>query len=111
MRLSARTHAAELRVFICFLLRGIAMARGRCFQRAAALVFPVAFLVGIGSPTARAQGSDDLDTLNQKIEQLYGVGKYAEAAESARRAFGQKVNTALRAQQSLCTSEFSPCRI
>jgi hypothetical protein len=59
------------------------MAGGRCLQRAAALVFAVAFSMGIGSATARAQSSDDLDALNQQVQQLYRAGKYPEAANFA----------------------------
>jgi hypothetical protein len=56
------------------------MTGGRCLRRAAALVFLVAFSVGIGSPTARAQSSDDdLAILNPQIEALDQAGKYAQA--------------------------------
>jgi hypothetical protein len=53
------------------------MAGTRRLRRVAALVFLMAFSMGIGSPTARAQSSDDLDTLNQQVVQLYEAGKYA----------------------------------
>jgi CHAT domain-containing protein/tetratricopeptide (TPR) repeat protein len=39
----------------------------------------------IGSPTAGAQSSDDLDTLYQQGLQLYQAGKYTEATELAKR--------------------------
>jgi hypothetical protein len=48
---------------------------GRCLRRVAALAFFTAFSVAIASSTARAQSSDDLDTLNQQVEQLYRAGK------------------------------------
>jgi CHAT domain-containing protein/tetratricopeptide (TPR) repeat protein len=80
------------------------MAGGRSLGRAAAFVFLVVFSMGMGSPTARAQ-SDDLDTLNQQVEQLYQGGKYSEATDLAKhtldlteRQFGPddpKVATAL----------------
>jgi hypothetical protein len=46
------------------------MKMGRILWRAAALVFLEAFSVGIESPTARAQSSDGLNTLNQQAFQL-----------------------------------------
>jgi CHAT domain-containing protein/tetratricopeptide (TPR) repeat protein len=62
------------------------MACGRCLQRAATLVFLAAFSIGIGSSTAKAQGSDDRDALDQQVEQLYQGGKYSEATDLAKHA-------------------------
>src|SRR5215472_3522879 len=62
------------------------MAVGRCLRRAAALAFLVAFSMWIGSPTAGAQSSEDLETLNRQVVQLFGAGRYAEATGIARRA-------------------------
>jgi hypothetical protein len=38
--------------------------------------------MGIGSPTAKAQGQGyDIESLNEQVEQLYNTGQYAEATE------------------------------
>jgi tetratricopeptide (TPR) repeat protein/CHAT domain-containing protein len=59
----------------------------RTFPRAVALIVFIAFSVGIGCPTAKAQrADDDLNALNQQVDQLYRAGKYAEATEIAERA-------------------------
>jgi tetratricopeptide (TPR) repeat protein len=80
------SYAQPTCVFHRFLLRGMAMA-DRCLRRAAALVFLVAFSLGLGSATARAQSSDDdLKALNQRVGTLYRAGKYAEATDIAKRA-------------------------
>jgi CHAT domain-containing protein/tetratricopeptide (TPR) repeat protein len=42
--------------------------------------------MGVASSTARAQQSDDLNTLNQQVVALYQAGKYAEATDIAQRA-------------------------
>jgi tetratricopeptide (TPR) repeat protein len=56
----------------------------RTLRRATAALFIfVAFWMGA---TARAQGSDDLSALYQQVNQLYQAGKYAEAADVAKRA-------------------------
>jgi tetratricopeptide (TPR) repeat protein len=68
------------------LLQGMAMAGGQRLRRAAALIFLVAFSLVIGSATARAQQSDNLDTLNQQVLHLYQAGKYSEATDIAKRA-------------------------
>jgi CHAT domain-containing protein/tetratricopeptide (TPR) repeat protein len=54
-------------------------------QRSAAPIV-VALLMWIGSPTAKAQTSDDLDALNQQVTRLYEAAKYTEAADIAKRA-------------------------
>jgi tetratricopeptide (TPR) repeat protein len=54
--------------------------------RAAALIFSVAFLMGIVSSTTGAQTPDNLTTLNQQFAQLYAAGKYAEAMDVAKDA-------------------------
>jgi hypothetical protein len=59
---------------------------GQSLRRTAALIAFLAFSAVTGFANARAQQSDDLDTLNQQAAQLYGGGKYAEASDIAKRA-------------------------
>jgi Tetratricopeptide repeat len=52
-------------------------------------ITPVLAILGsiaIGSIPANAQQRDDLNSLNQRVDQLYAVGTYAEATEIAQRA-------------------------
>jgi tetratricopeptide (TPR) repeat protein len=58
----------------------------RSSSRAAALIVFVVCAMTIGVIAAEAQRSDDLDTLNQQVVQLYQGGKYAEATDVAQRA-------------------------
>jgi tetratricopeptide (TPR) repeat protein/CHAT domain-containing protein len=58
---------------------------GRSLRRAAALIIFAVFAMW-AVPTAKAQRSDDLETLNRQVERLYQGGKYAEATEIAERA-------------------------
>jgi hypothetical protein len=57
----------------------------RYLRRAAALVFLVGLLLGIGSPTTKAQNNNELETLNQQAFLFYQAGKYAEATDIAQR--------------------------
>ena len=61
------------------------MVRAR-LGRLAANVLMVAMLV-LAAPTgAAAQGAADVDALNKQVVQLYGQGKYKEAAAIAEKA-------------------------
>jgi tetratricopeptide (TPR) repeat protein len=54
--------------------------------RAATLIVLVVCLMAVGSLAAKAQPSDELLSLDQRILQLYKTGKYAEATDVAKRA-------------------------
>jgi tetratricopeptide (TPR) repeat protein len=54
-------------------------------SRAAVLIIFVACLKAIGCVAAKAQQGDDIDTLSQQVVPLMVAGKYAEAAEIAKR--------------------------
>jgi tetratricopeptide (TPR) repeat protein len=62
------------------------MMDGWCLRRATALVFLVAFSIGIGSATARAQSSDDLAVMDGRVREFYQAGRYAEAYDLAQHA-------------------------
>ena len=51
--------------------------------KAIVLIGLVALVVSSVPLGVRAQGSDDLATLNRQMQQLYGAGKYADATEIA----------------------------
>jgi hypothetical protein len=57
------------------------MARARCYEST------MAAMLAAGAPMgAAAQSADDVRTLNQQVVQLFGQGKYKEAASVAERA-------------------------
>jgi tetratricopeptide (TPR) repeat protein/CHAT domain-containing protein len=59
---------------------------GRSLRSAAALIVLIACSMTVGFTTAKAQRSDNFDTLNREVAQLYRAGKYAEAMDIANRA-------------------------
>jgi hypothetical protein len=55
-------------------------------RRATALIVAVACLMAIARIAAKAQPSDDLETLNQPVQELYKARRYEEATAIANRA-------------------------
>jgi tetratricopeptide (TPR) repeat protein/CHAT domain-containing protein len=66
---------------------GMIAMLGVPLRRAAApiVLTIIAFAVGIGSPTARAQGADNLDALKRKAQELHQAGRHVEALVLQRR--------------------------
>jgi CHAT domain-containing protein/tetratricopeptide (TPR) repeat protein len=58
----------------------------RSLRCAAALIILLAFSIEVTSVSAQVPGNDELGALDRQVLQLFQVGKYAEAADAAKRA-------------------------
>ena len=56
------------------------------FARAAAALIVLGVVLAGGGTVAWSQGADELAALNAQVVKLYGLGKYAEAIEIAKRS-------------------------